>query len=293
MNLLLTILLICSSGFAQTRLPPVSGQRIVVEISPDLQTWTMAMPYNTPRGFIRARVESCEAFKQWIDAADAAAGGELAIFSNGRRNPQCWGAAFDLTPICMGEKAGILISPCHVLFSTHWHPDTGAVLKWMTADNQIVSRTLTALASLADISTLYPDITIGRVDSDVPASITFAKVLNGTSLPDWQGYRVPVLIRDQFNDLHEVDVQRVTILAVQPTVYLEEPLATHRAGRFKTMIAGDSGSPVCLVQNGQLVLLSIITFADGRGAYLSAHLDAINAAMTQVGGGYQLTLCTP
>lgn len=288
----LFLLNLCFFGYlgAQPLTPAIPGQRIAVEVSSDLQTWTMALPYNSPRGFIRARTETNAQFAAWITAADALTGTDVEIFKNGQRNPQCWGASIDLTPFCITEKAGVLVSPCHVLFVTHWHPNVGDTVQWMTADNQVISRTLTALVSLPDTSYLEPDITVGRINEDVPAGVSFVRVLkDSAAMRDWDGYLVPAVMRDQSNALHEADVLR--IWPSPPTAWLQAPLSPARLPRYKEMVSGDSGSPVCVVDEGGLVLLLMISQGGtiGRGAFLPAYIEPINAAMTTLGGGYQLS----
>lgn len=257
-----------------------------------MQTWTMAMPYNSPRGFIRARTETNERFVSWVTGADALTGDDVAIFANGLRNPQCWGASLDLTAFCITAQAGVLVSPRHVLFVTHYHPAVGAALQWVTQDNQTISRTLTAVVSLPDASYLHPDITLGVIDSDVPASISFVKVFGDSALRDWGGYHVPVVIRDQFNHLHEADVLQVSpTTSVSPTVWLQAPLSPLRLPRYKTIISGDSGSPVYVVENGKPLLLMMLSQGgSGRGTLLAAYFAPINAAMQQLGGTEQLTI---
>jgi len=289
-----TLFLACcllGTACADSLLPPVAGTRVVVEISSDLQTWYNAMPYNSPRGFLRARTETNTQFAAWINSADALTGVNLDMFVNGQRNPQCWGASLDLTAFCTTSQAGVLVSPRHVLFVTHYQPAVGATLQWMTNDNQTISRTLAAVISLPDTAHLLPDITIGVVDSDVPGGISFVQVC-ALSSRGWTGYRIPVIIRDQFNQLHEADVQQVSpaFFAAQ-TVWLQPPLAADRIPRYKTIISGDSGSPVCMVENGKPVLLMMLSQGgSGRGTLLAAYIAPINAAMQQLGGTEQLTI---
>lgn len=288
MKLFLLSLLICFQATAQSLPPPAVGQRITVEISTDLQTWAKAMPYNSPRGFIRARTETNAQFAAWITAADALTGSDVEIFVNGQRNPQCWGASIDLTPVCTTEKAGVLVSPCHVLFVTHWHPAVGATLQWMTSDNQTISRTLTALVSLTDMGNYFPDITVGKLDEDAPSSIGFVRVPTDTTR-EWQGFQVPVCYRNQFGRLIQADVRLVASNeAIQPRYWLEQPLNATRKTRYTPVISGDSGSPVCVVQDGSLVLVGLVTTTSG-GTFLPACISDVNAAMTTLGGGYQLS----
>lgn len=288
MKLFLLTLLICLQADAQSLPPPAVGQRITVEISSDMQTWTKAMPYNSPRGFIRARTETNAQFAAWITAADALPGSDMEIFTNGRRNPQCWGAGIDLTPFCTTEKAGVLVSPAHVLFVTHWHPEVGTVLQWMTTDNVVVSRTLTALISLTDTGNYFPDITVGKLNADMPSGIAFVQAMPDATR-EWQGFQVPICYRNQFNRLIQADIKLVSSNeSTQPRYWLEQPLNVTRKTRYTPVIAGDSGSPVCVAQDGALVLLGLITTTSG-GTFLPAYISDVNAAMTSLGGGYQLT----
>ena len=292
MKTFLLICCLCCPSFAQSLVPPAAGKRITVEVSSDLQTWTRAMPHNSPRGFIRARTESNAFFENWINNADALTGEDVDLFSNGIRNPKCWGGSLDLTAFCITPQAGVLVSPRHVLFVTHYHPAVGATLQWVTQDNQTISRTLSAVVSLSDTAYVHPDITVGVIDSEIPSSISFVKVFGDNTLRDWAGYRVPVVIRDQFNRIHEADVQQVSPLgATTPTVWLQAPLSPLRLPRYKTVVSGDSGSPVCVVENSKPVLLMMLSQGgSGRGTFLAAYIDAINAAMQQLGGTEQLTI---
>lgn len=256
-----------------------------------MQTWTMAMPYNSPRGFIRARTETNEQFASWVTGADALTGDDVAIFANGLRNPQCWGVGLDLTAFCITPQAGVLVSPRHVLFVTHYHPALGATLQWVTQDNQTISRTLSAIVSLPDTAYLHPDITVGVIDSEVPASISFVKVFGNASELDWNGYRVPVVIKDQFNTLHEADVHQIFSPSMSPAVWLQVPVSPVRLPRFKSIVAGDSGSPVCLVSGNKVILMTLLSQGgSGRGTFLASYIAPINAAMQQLGGTEQLTI---
>lgn len=291
MKTFLLICCLCSPALAQSLLPPAAGKRITVEISTDMQTWTMAMPYNSPRGFIRARTDTNALFENWINGADALTGDDVALFANGLRNPQCWGASLDLTAFCITSQAGVLVSPRHVLFVTHYNPAVGATLQWVTQDNQTISRTLSAIVSLPDTAYLHPDITVGVIDSEVPASISFVKVFGNASELDWNGYRVPVVIKDQFNTLHEADVHQIFSPSMSPAVWLQVPVSPVRLPRFKSIVAGDSGSPVCLVSGNKVILMTLLSQGgSGRGTFLASYIAPINAAMQQLGGTEQLTI---
>ena len=56
----------------------------------------------------------------------------------------------------------------------------------------------------------------------------------------------------------------------------------------ETLIGGDSGNPAFLLVNGEAILLLTHHYSTG-GPFYTGHLAAVNAAMAQLGGGYQLT----
>jgi len=285
----LLFLLISTLCLAQYH-PSVPGQRIVVELSTDMQNWSMILPYNSPRGFLRARPETCAEFVPWITEVDSMSGAEMDIYSDGVRNTSCWASTMDLTPLAKGGlNAGTLISPRHVLFVTHYYPAANTEMVWFTQANESVTRTVTAFATVPDTASYYPDLTVGILDSDVPGSIGFVKVLNETGLSDWAGYNVPVVVRNREDRLSVADIG-----TWGNSVSLSQPIVASRLVKYQPMVSGDSGSPVCLVHDNRLVLVALVTFGGaGRGANIARHRDAINAAMTALGGGYQLTVLTP
>lgn len=286
----LLYLLLSTLSLAQYH-PSVPGQRIVVELSTDMQNWSMILTYNSPRGFLRARPETCEAFIPWITAVDAMSGTDIDIYTDGVRNTSCWASTVDLTPLAKGGlNAGILISPRHVLFVTHYYPAANTEMTWFTQANEAVTRTVTAFATLPETGSYYPDLTVGILDSDVPETIGFAKVLNDTGLPsNWAGYNVPVVVRNREDKLSVADIG-----TWGNSVSLNQPILASRLAKYNTMVSGDSGSPVCLVHDNKLVLVALVTFGGaGRGANISRHIAAINSAMTSLGGNHQLTTQTP
>lgn len=72
------------------------------------------------------------------------------------RDTSCWAndIAAKLTAISPWNshgsytQAGVLISPRHVLFATHFFPPTGTTIRFVTTANVVVDRTLSATESL-------------------------------------------------------------------------------------------------------------------------------------------------
>lgn len=209
------------------------------------------------------------------------------------RNATCWAADLNLTPLSpwnsdgANEKPVLAISPRHVLMATHYSPAVSSTVRFIAADNTIVTRTITDIESLPIESGFYPDLTIGLLDSDLPSSIGFVKVLPA----GWE-FRLPlspdpVFIVDQDENALVADMNNLTV--VSPFMFgAVSPSDATRLDFYETVISGDSGHPVFLIINGELVVVSVLTGVIS-GTSVAGYRDELNALMTTLGGGYQLT----
>jgi hypothetical protein len=135
------------------------------------------------------------------------------------------------------------------------------------------------------------DTRIGVLDSDVPETVTFAKVL-----PDnWIDYipsiafAVPTLYTDQ---QEKALVSHLDKDLSASLIWFSVPAETYtsRLALYETVVGGDSGNPIFLIINNELVLLTCWYYGgSGGGPNILTNKAAINAAMTTLGGGYQLT----
>lgn len=221
------------------------------------------------------------------------------------RSTTCWADDIDLTCVSpwnsdgLADKAGAAISPLHVLFSTHSVPAVSSTIRFVTLDNTLITRTITATASIPTTRTLYPDLSVALLDSPLPSTIKIAKVLP----TNWKQYLplqvAPVLVVDLekkalVSDMWELDLHSDSYIARFAT-----PTDATRLDFNETYISGDSGSPSFLIINGEAVILSTLTSGgEGSGSSVSGLRDAVNGLMTTLGGGYQLTpfdlsVCTP
>lgn len=256
---------------------------------------------STTAGSLREHTETA------VDAllAGKTASTALAIFSTQdhaggtyTRNTSCWASGVDLTPISPwnssggAHNAGTLISPRHVLFASHYLPAAGSTIRFIKADNTVVTRTITAMQSLSDSQAYYPDLTVGVLNSDVPAGIDYARVLPDTwasYLPTLAVRPVPALSTDQEEKL---TVREMTSLSVAPgnRVFFATPADPQRRAFYEDVVAGDSGNPAFLLVNNKLVLVTVWTGGGGgMGTHVAGFRTAVNAAMTALGGGYSLT----
>lgn len=239
---------------------------------------------------------------------DSRLSGDMTVYSsqdsiNGNtfiRNNNCWVNDIDLTCVSPWNSTGrttmggTLISRRHVLFCEHlnFRPEIGATIKFVTSDNVVVSRTIANRLTHPAYVPYYPDICIGVLDSDVPESISFAKVLPA----NWKSYlpslstssTIPTL---RFNQQEKASVAdwRGGLLPVG-SFQLQYPSSIPRQAYYENIIIGDSGNPIFIIINGHLVVLGTFTSGGaGGGTLISEHIDAINTMMTTLGGNYQLT----
>jgi hypothetical protein len=227
------------------------------------------------------------------------------------RNSDCWAYGYDLSAISPWNSdagymmSGTLISPRHVLFCKHvsFYPAVNSTIRFVNLNNQVITRTLTNILPI-DSTNFYPDFTIGLLDSDATTQnqtstgVSFAKVLPA----NWYSYlpslaantsgtytitdSLPVMYTDQEEKCLLAHWLRVA--GSNPNLQAVEPAIPSHRELFETAIRFDSGNPVFVMINNQLVILSVLTTSIG-GSYVSAYLSTINNAMNQLGGGYQLT----
>ena len=177
------------------------------------------------------------------------------------------------------------ISPRHVIGCEHveWMPPE---LTLGGVTRTLVSQVIVGPANIAD--NWVSDLRVGLYDGDFPAFVEvlpancFSHYLPSTSLK-----RSPVVCCNQFGQMYlgETGARSPGKLAVN------RPTDVSTSGYA---IAGDSGNPAFFIVDGQPVLLGLFSFG-GRDNYCGTlttihdQIDAINAAMTTLGGGYQLT----
>lgn len=211
------------------------------------------------------------------------------------RNTNCWCYDWDLTPISPWnssggtQRAATLISPRHVIFAAHYAPTVGATVRFIKTDNTVVTKTITAILTHPSYVPEYPDISIGVLDSDVGAGISFCKVLPNnwaTKIPALGFNRtIPALALDQEEKATVADwYQELTRSAFY------RPTNSKRLEFYEDKIGGDSGNPAIVRIGSDLVILTVWTYgAGGMGTSIRDQKTAINTMMTSLGGGYQLT----
>lgn len=214
------------------------------------------------------------------------------------RNSSFWAADLDLTCIspwnrdALNQCAGTAITKRHVIFASHYAVSVGNQIVFVTNSNEIVTRTVSARNDLPSTSLYYPDITIITLDTDLPDSITPCKFLPENYenyIPTWVD-RIPVLCLDFEERGHVADVTNMSDI-YGPSKYLARcsiPVDSKRLEFYEEVISGDSGNPVFMIINDELVLVTTWTYGSaGSGTVLSKHIAAINALLA-ADGAYSL-----
>nr|KAG5712996.1 hypothetical protein BaRGS_021790 [Batillaria attramentaria] len=196
----------------------------------------------------------------------------LPIFSvqnhNGKnyvRNPDCWAADLDLTSISpwnsngRNRKAGTLVSPRHAVWARHYNIPVNSTLRFVARDGTVVDRRITATryVDAHGGSGFYGrDNVVGVLDRDVPASISFAKVMPHTLLtlqPPWD-VRLPVLSTDFEEKALVTDFFRYS----NRSISLRSPhTSSPRHDYYERKITGDSGNPSFFIIDDELVKVKL------------------------------------
>jgi hypothetical protein len=221
----------------------------------------------------------------------------LTFASNGlavyQRNTNFWGASLDTT--CVGvwnstpdgfqtnnnnRRACVLISSNVVLFAAHYPCIVGSTNRWLTTNNVVVSRIITATNADRIAGT---DLAIGLLNSPIPTNqVTPALVLGDSWTKQFPSLAVgqPVM---GFNQSYQAFVFTVRNLLVNglsvftaPTSALEQPFGG-------SVASGDSSKPVLMFVNGKPVILCTWHFVNAGDA-VTGHTTNLNDAITALGG---------
>ncbi len=221
------------------------------------------------------------------------------------RNTGCFlarGGLVDLTCIPMWNSAGgeqfcgVAISPRHLLLPAHVFgtADSSRSFQFVTNGNVVVAATTDTFHQLGD-----GDLVVAHLTADLPGTITPCRVLpvNWEDYIAQQGYDLPAvgIVRD-FGDytvqgksasIFVTPSMKTSINPAQVQAWSPSYInATAWEPFFQSVRNGDSGHPLFLIINNQLVLLTI-WYSIGAGYVMADYHAAANTAMA--GSGYTLT----
>lgn len=213
------------------------------------------------------------------------------------------------------NQAGTLITPEHAIFATHYPIAVGATVRFLncSARNPGVlafeDRTVVATASILP-EEWSADIQVARLSD--PVSSPFCKVLptdtmeylpsvsrnkDDNALRSWRP-RLPIVATNQdkhFGYLPCFSLRESWGTTIgnfsEPWMFeVNQPAAVSFPGLVPFVRRGCSGHPLFLLVAGELILIGLY-FSASSGASFERQLihDEVNAALTTLGGGYQLT----
>jgi len=231
------------------------------------------------------------------------------------RNPDCWLNGISniscFSPAQRSganwwQRGGALITTKHVLFAAHFAPSIisgGTPLIFVDENNNAIRRNIISYGLDSNIDGVTTDIAIALLDSDVPSNIKIAKVLpkNYTQYLDIIGPETNLSDAELLNygpyavglDQEEKAILKWvagTSSGSQGISIYNVPSMDPYYSFTETMITGDSGNPVFLIIENELVLLMAWLTSSG-GPFITARYDAVNTIINNLspGEGYSLT----
>lgn len=219
------------------------------------------------------------------------------------RNTNLWMSNIDFTCFSpwnstgQNTMAGTLISKKHVIFCKHlsFYPKQNATIKFVTNDNQIITRTLTKITPMGDLNAFAPDITIGTLNEEMPDSIKVVPIFPS----NYKDYIFSLKkMFTPFSLIGAITMHQDKKIGLASIRYLVDSLngASFTLGSpspfgyssfGKAVVEGDSGSPVFTLINNNLVLIGVFT-GSGGGGMPTQYISEINAIMA-IDGPYSLT----
>lgn len=229
------------------------------------------------------------------------------------RNTGCWAYGLRQAMTCISpwnsqggrERAGTAVTPRHILAATHFLINIGSTIRFITADNQIVTRTVvdwTRINAYPESEGIfYPtDITVELLDEDLPATITPAKIAPLDFLkygPDKYSWHMPCILLDREEKalIYDFGQARLWWEDTFPRGVLYDAPSNSTLHQFYEVLeGGDSGDPFALFVDDEMILLTT-AYSTQEGPSILSYSTRVNNAiarldsMNGVTSGYQLT----
>lgn len=225
------------------------------------------------------------------------------------RNPDCWAQGIDLTGVSVWQSSSgsrlcsTLVTRRHAIMAAHAMVGVGATVRFVTAQNETVERTVIGRRRLPTYTGAPyhdDDLALCVFDSDLPESIAAVSVIAGGWLSRFPSMsaetatrgRIPALAIDQERNALVTDWERVA----ESSVVFRIPTDAQRALFYEPLIGGDSSNPGLLIINNTPVLFTVWTFGGaGRGTMIGDRIAELNAlimaldASVGIDTGYTLT----
>ncbi|MEN9405399.1 MAG: hypothetical protein RLY47_358 [Candidatus Parcubacteria bacterium] len=191
------------------------------------------------------------------------------------------------------RRAGVLISPRHIVFAKHFPITNGSTVVFVADDNSVATRTLQAQMSVVFQPDAGEDVQLGVLDSDVPPSIAFYPAISKLELDRYLSEpQFPFLLFDQEAKASIQEINYAIGLANEHVYFnhFTPDAPSTRFDFYEAQVNGDSGQPGFFFINNQPILALTVTGV-GYGPFYGAYIDAINSSIATLGndGGYQMS----
>ncbi len=196
------------------------------------------------------------------------------------RSATCWGADIDMTCISPWNSgnsafwAGTAITPRHIAMANHAYVATNSTIRFITSTGSVVTRTVTNSTRVGST-----DIRIGLLDSDLPSSITPAKLLPDDYARWWTAAGTAIAFTDQEEKLMVADITSLS----STLLTIEEPDDATRQSFYETPVSNDSGNPLFIIVNGDVVLIGCFTSTSTAGFIGGDNLASVLSTITSLG----------
>ena len=180
---------------------------------------------------------------------------------------------------------GTAVTPRHILMVTHMRCAPGTVFQFATTDSQIESRKLIAYSD----STKINDLSVGLLDTDLPPSIGFMRVMP----PLWRQI-MPEAFQSRRPGSNPADRSKTDVHPVVAFNHWKQAFVTDFGGQgvlldksiwfpgwFGYAAGGDSGHPLCVLANNELFLITLYTTPSG-GMLYPDYITLINTEMEEL-----------
>jgi hypothetical protein len=239
--------------------------------------------------------------KHATEAVDGfiASGGALNLFSvknnqslEFQRSASCWLSSLNWTGVSPSnseggyQRGGTLVSPKHLILANHFNIPNGATVLFVTDNNVVVSRTISNSVQVSG-----SDIRVGILNNDVGEGVSFYSVLPN----NWRDYLatvsqtyLPLVSIDQDQNIFCRELVSISVGLIGEAIVHRNAILGDRQNFTQSIVSGDSGQPLFLLINNTPVFFGI-HYTSTSASRINKYITEINAAMTTLGGGYQLT----
>jgi hypothetical protein len=217
------------------------------------------------------------------------------------RNATVFTGAIDLTAIPAANSIngcrGILVAADILISAGHCGTPDGTTYYFVTNGNVTVTRTQLSHANVGPFLFGHQEILVTRLSSDLPGTITPAKVFVQNVSPTKisqaameYGF-VPGIYANRNRNLHIGSLRFAGTgdSIIQFTVPQVSSTTHPFYNWYDPIVGGDSGNAVFTIVNGEVVAIGTWSLLGGKGYPISYYYDSINTAITGLGGSHALT----